>query len=323
MENQEMRQALNKVEVVGVVKEHKLNTGSNKDDKGNSNKYINGSLIVSCGDSEITVKVFVNEKNKEGKVKKTYETLQKFIDEEYVTMAKDNDNAAVVRISGSKDFVPKFSEDIFVPEGQLQCKSAINVDLGFGNIFVDTKGSIKEDDYKATFDVEMFVSKIEDEIKKQGEDEEETGRVKITGYVPSYGGKIFPITLIAGIVEDEEGEFDFAEQIKDGISEGDSVNFWGDINHLSIVEKVKKGGSLGRAKVEEKRTYINELVTTGGSVVDEEKEWDEDIIEQAVKERASDMKTKEDEAKQGKNKNKGLKSSKSTEEKKERRRPKF
>jgi hypothetical protein len=52
MANQEIRQALNKVEITGVVKEHKLASGKN--DQG---KYINGSLVIKAGEfTEVTVK---------------------------------------------------------------------------------------------------------------------------------------------------------------------------------------------------------------------------------------------------------------------------
>lgn len=314
----ENRTAMNKVELVGVVKEHQL-----KANEGNKGKYINGLLVIACGEAEVKLKVFVNEKTKEGKVKKTYETLNKFIKEEYLTMAKDKDEAAVVRVYGSGDFAPQFREELFVPENSKECKSVISVDLGFGNIYVDENNKIKEEDYKATFDIEMYVQEIEDEVKKSGDDEEETGRVKIKGCIPCYDGSAFPITLIAGTVVDEEGEFDFAEQIRDNVSEGDSMNLWGDINYISILEKKKKGGSLGRAKVEEKRTTIHELIATGGEMLDEEKEWEEEAIEKALKERAIKIKEKEDSAKQENSKGTGLKGGKDKTERPERRRPKF
>ena len=315
----ENRQAMNKVELVGVVKEQKLKEGKNEKD---NSKYINGSLVIGCGDSEVTLKVFVGEKTKENKVKKNYTTLKKFIDGEYLTMAKDKDEAAKVRVYGSGTFTPQFKEDLFVPEGTQECKSSINIDLGFGNIYVDEKGDITEEDFKAIFDVEMFVTDIEEEINKVGDEEEETGRVKVKGYVPGYNGTIFPLTVVAGKVEDEDGEFDFAEQIRDGINEGDSVNFWGDINYIKIIKKVKKGGALGKAKVEEKREYVHDLVATGGEVLEEDKEWEEENIEKAVRERTVLMKTKEDEAKSGDKKEKGLKS-KDKPERKERKRPSF
>ncbi|MGL6184742.1 MAG: hypothetical protein ACRC1T_05120 [Clostridium chrysemydis] len=313
----ENRVAMNKVELVGVVKEHQLKEGN-----GEKGKYINGSLVVACGEAEVKLKVYVGEKSKEGKPKKAYQILNKFIKEEYLTMAKDEDEASVIRVYGSGNFTPQFREDLFVPEGTKECKSSINVDLGFGNIYVDEEGKIKEDEYKATFDIEMYVQELEDEVKKNGDEEEETGRIKIKGCVPCYDGKAFPITLIAGIVSDEEGEFDFAEQIRENVSEGDSMNLWGDINYMSIIEKKKKGGSLGRAKVEDKRTTIHELITTGGEMLDEDKEWEEEGIESALKERAIAIKEKENNAEKESSKGTGLKGKDKT-DKPERKRPKF
>ncbi|MEG2786440.1 MAG: hypothetical protein RR942_01375 [Romboutsia sp.] len=315
----ENRIAMNKVDLVGVVKEHKLKKNQNEKEK----KYINGSLIINCGDSEVTLKVFVSEKTKKKTDNKTYIVLEKFINEEFLTMAKSKDEAAVVTVRGNGDFTPRLKEELFVPEGTQQCKTSVGVDLGFGNIYVDEKNKISEEDFKATFDIELYIKEIEDEVKTVGEEEEETGRAIVKGYVPCFGGSVFPITIMTGIVKDEDGEFNFAEQIRENISEGESINLWGDINYLSRVEKIKKGGSLGKAKTEEKITYIHELVATGGEVLDSDDEFDEDVIAKAVKERDIQIKEKEDEALKGNKKNKGLKKDTNKEGKKERRRLNF
>ncbi len=315
----EIRQAGNKIELVGVVKEHKLEEVINKDTK---DKQIRGSLTMKCGESEVEVRVYVGEKTKEGKVKKGFTTLKGFISGEYPTMATDAENATKVSMFGNGSFTPKFSESLYVKEGEQECRSYIQIELGFGNIKVDN--SLTEEDFKATFDIEMFVSEIEDEVKTKGDEEEETGRVVVKGYVPTYNGGIFPLQVVAGIVEDEEGSFDFAEQIKDGISEGDSVNFWGDINYLTIINKVKKGGTMGRAKTEDKKDYIHDLVAIGADILEGDSEWEEEAIEAALKERAVKMKEKEDEAKEGNKKGSGLGGKKSSgAERKERRKPTF
>jgi hypothetical protein len=277
MANQEIRQALNKVDITGVVKEHKLLSGSN--DEG---KYINGSLVVKAGKfTEISVKVFCSEFNSKGKTKKTYENLEGILNGELKTMAEVSEDEAVkVRIWGNEGFTPQFKEEIFKPKNSTDVVEKVVVDLGFGNITIDN--SVTPEDYKATFDVELFVESIEEELDDK---DEETGRVVIKGWCPVYGGSVIPLEIKAGIICDEEGEYDFAEDVRSGIDLESTINIWGDINFDTIIEKVSKGGSLGRAKVEEKRTYIHELVAVGADFVDEDDEYEIESIQQARIER--------------------------------------
>ena len=313
----ELRVAGNVVEIVGMVKEHNLKEG-----KGDSGKYINGNIVVKTGEySEQKVKVFVSEKNKEGKVKKAYETLNKFISEDLKTMVNCGEEKAteVSLWSSNKSFAPQLKEEIFAVEGNA--KTSISIDLGFGNITV--KNDITEKDYKAEFDIEMYVSEVVEEVKN----DEETGRAIIKGYVPCYGGLVFPIELIAGMIEGyEEGEeINFAEALLDAGIEGQTLNIWGSINHSKIVEKIKKGeGKLGRVKIEEKVTYVHEFVAEGGEEIeDEDKEFDEDLIRKALKERDIKIKEVEENAEKGESKNSKGKGLKTSTDGAAKRRPKF
>ena len=310
----ELRKAINNVSITGVVKEVK----DLKENKGDNGKYINGSLVVKAGSSEITVKVFVQQMTKTGNEKKAYTNLKKFIDGEFNSMATDSENPARIKIYGNGDFTPQLKEDIYVPKGKTKATSSINVDLGFGNVIVDN--DITEEEFGATFDIEMFVKDVIEEVKKVGDDEEETGRVIVKGLVPCYNGTVFPLNIVTGIIPPEEAgeeEYDFASDVRDGISQGGTINIWGNINYERIVEKKKKGGSLGKAKIEDKTTYIHELVGTGAEVLeDEDKQFDEDLIAKAVKERNNTIKEEEAKAQSedGENKGKGLKTSGSKEE---------
>ena len=97
--------------------------------------------------------------------------------------------------------------------------------------------------------------------------------------MPTYGGGVFPITLIA---ENQEGEGmgNFVEDVRDYIEEGDTVDFWGDIKFITMREKIEtKGKGIGKAKVEDKTTYIHDLILNGMEIVeDEEKQYNEDDI---------------------------------------------
>ena len=314
---QELRQGLNKIDVAGVIKEHKLNKG--KSDNGN---YINGSLVVKTGEfSEVEVKVFVNEKNKEGKVKKAYETLHNILEGKYPTMAdikgtadEIEEQATKVSIWGNNGFTPQFKEEMYKNSETGEAITKVSIDLGFGNVTIKEK--LSKEDYKAGFDIEMFVKEVVDE-EKGGE---LTGRAIIKGYIPVYGGTVIPLQIVAGIVEDEEGEFDFGEVIRGGVATGDSINVWGNIDYKSIVTKTKKGGGLGRAKIEEKREYVHDLVAVGAEIIEDvEKQFDVDAIKEALKQRTlaiEEVKNKEDKPKEeskglGKPKGAGLSGNKS------------
>jgi hypothetical protein len=281
-QTQELRKGINKIEVAGVVKEHKLKEGE-KD----GNKYINGSLVIKAGEfTEVEVKLYVGEKSKEGKIKKGYTTLKSILDEELLTMAKTSEEEAVkVRVFGNGDFTPQIREEMYVTDDNAdECKTKLSLDLGFGNVSINE--TMKPEDYKATFEVEMFIAKIENETKKVDGQDEETGRVVVKGYTPVHGGSVIPLEIKAGIIHDDDGnEINFGEQILAGVSEQSSINLWGNVDYRAIIEVVKKGGGLGVAKTEEKRTYIHDLVATGGDIIDVNKEFDAELIKQALVER--------------------------------------
>ena len=300
---QEQRQAINKIDLIGEVKEQKLKF--NKDKDGN---YINGSLVVKTGEfSEIEFKVFVKEKNKDGKTKKVFETLQKFIDGEHLTLAsckneEERGSVAKIRVFGNKEFVPHFSENIFKPKGTEEVKTRNNIELGFGTVSVDN--TLKPEDYKAGFEVEMYVTSVKEEIK----DDESTGRAIVSGWTPVYGGKVIPMEVIAGVIIDDEGEeYDFGEDILTQVEEGMTINVWGQINYETIITKTKKGGGLGKAKVEEHREYINELIMDGAEIQeDEEKEFDMELIKKAKIERDVEIENVKNEESSDNKKGKGM-----------------
>jgi hypothetical protein len=316
MANQESRQGINNITLTGAVKEHKL-TENTKD----GNKSIGGSIVIKTGEfSEIELKVFVGEKNKDGKPKKAYETLKKFITGEHLTMASAKDSEDVVskvKIFGNKDFTPHIKEEIY--KSNEEVKTTLSMNLGFGTIIVDN--SIKEEDYKAEFEIEMFVTSVTEEVKK----DETTGRAVITGWTPLYGGKVMPMKVVAGVIKDEEGnDYDFAQDILSQVEEGMTINTWGNIDYKSIITKVKKGGGLGKAKIEESREYIHDFVIEGADIQEnEEKEFDMELIKKAKIERDTEIENIRNEESKDDKKTKGLSGGVVDEKKPKRERPKF
>ena len=286
MENQDVILGKNSVEIVGIVKEQKLKPITyNKD--GKEFEAISGSLVIACGEFKtVEIRLMVNKLTKKGTVNKTYEKLQGFIQGDYLTMVDNIEEATRVKIRGNGDFTPKLEENRFANKERTEVITAPSVSLGFGNITIDN--TIPEEDFKAMVDVDVYIGSIEEEINNN---DEETGRVIMQTYLPLYakeGLDIMPLKVVAGVLPatETEDECDVAQAVRDYISEGDTVNMWIDINHERIVKKVAKGGGIGRAKIEDSTTYINEFVMIGGEPIDDvEKQFDEDFIRKALQER--------------------------------------
>lgn len=286
MENQDVVLGKNSVEIVGIVKEQKLKPITyNKD--GKEFEAISGSLVIACGEFKtVEIRLMVNKLTKKGTVNKTYEKLQGFIQGDYLTMVDNIEEATRVKIRGNGDFTPKLEENRFANKERTEVITAPSVSLGFGNITIDN--TIPEEDFKAMVDVDVYIGSIEEEINNN---DEETGRVIMQTYLPLYakeGLDIMPLKVVAGVLPatETEDECDVAQAVRDYISEGDTVNMWIDINHERIVKKVAKGGGIGRAKIEDSTTYINEFVMIGGEPIDDvEKQFDEDFIRKALQER--------------------------------------
>lgn len=303
MEN-EMRLGNNKLDIVGMVKEQKLEEVIN--DK--KEKTIRGSLVIKAGEfKEVELHVYVGEKNKKGDVKKGFTTLKGFLEGTYKTMANANDEepATKVKIYGNGDFTPNMSENLYKSKQTGEVKSTLRMNLGFGSIVIDN--SLTEEDYKAEFDIEIFVKSMIDEV--DASTNEETGRLIVEGYLPVYGGTVVPVKLYAGKVMDEDEEIDIAEGVRDMIQEGDTFAVWGDIDFEKKIIKTKRGGGIGKAKEDTKNEYINELVITGGDLVEDElKIFDEEQIRVALLERdkkIEEVKSKEDNKEEDK-KSKGI-----------------
>lgn len=286
MANTELRQAINNIKVAGAVKEQKLEVKSGEyksgDKAGQKYTYITGKLVIKAGESkEITLKCRANQLTKNGDTNKTFDTLSKFMDGTYPTMATPNvseEEATKVSVWGNGDFAPQIEDNIFVIEGEV--KESIAFKLGFGRLTI--KDNLAPEDYKAEFEVEMYVKSVEPEIK----DDQPTGRTVVKGAVPMYGGTAMPISVIAEDMMDGDEVIPFAEQVQCGVYEGQTFVFWGDIRYERIERTIRKGGSLGFAKTETEVSTVREFVAVGGDIVDDvEKAYTPEQIQAANVER--------------------------------------
>lgn len=244
-ESTNLRQAEANVEVVGIVSENKL-----EEVTVDGKTSIRGELVIQTDTINfVTFNVFVNEKKDNGEVNKTYAGI-KTVMNEYASIAKvGREEATKVSVNGQirpNSYVGK--------DGQVHV--AVRNQSSFFNRY---NGSPEDFAPHAWFEVEMCISSIAPETYTSGENAgEETGRVIVKGWVPTYNG-IEPMTLIAPV---EDG---IAEAVMDEYVPGNTVKFYGDIvNNRAVIEETVPV-KIGKPKTKVKTIYKNEMVITNAS----------------------------------------------------------
>lgn len=232
----ELREGLNKVTLIGRLKEKNLKLIS-KDGKNG----VAGDLVIETGENqEHKVKIFAYDKKENGEANALYKGFKTIYDE-YVSMAEDEENATKIVIRNGS-----FKKNDFAIAGKV----VSNVEISANFI-----QRAKEEEYepKATFETEIFYTSIKEEVDKE---EKETGRVEVKGYIVGYGGVIIPIEFVSANKEVAQYILNNFEKNKTGVIAG---------NIISTVERkkiVKEG--FGKAREEEFIKTIKEFQITGG-----------------------------------------------------------
>lgn len=274
-----LRQAKTKATAVGLLTDKKLEI---KTDPKTGEKHIEGSVTVKTSDKNfVTFNVYSKEKKTDKTENKTYAGLVTVMNE-FQSVADVGDDAA----------------DVIRANGQLNPYRGQNGNeiVGYrGSFFnrIRNKADVEPD---ATFEVEMFIQSITPEMGKDTDGEmSETGRLKISGWMPTYNG-IEPIDLIV--------PEDLADACENTYEPGQTVEFYGDIINNSIEETIEKPVAFGKPKKEVRRTYVNELIVTGGSEPYEDEEGDHvpynmATIQAAIKEREREIEEAKNKPKSG------------------------
>lgn len=269
-----MRQAENKVFIEGILSEIDIVERTyTKDDV--QNNALAGQIKVRVEQKingvdkilEIPVHVFVNEMTKKGTKNPAYESIDT-VRREFVSIASGAgvEGADRVRISGASIQMNEYWAD----ENRLSSYPRINAS------FVQR---VKRDEFtpKAQFSTELVVSKMINEVDKDGV---ETGRLKVEGILPQYGGRVDVVPFIAE-----------NPNVVDAISQywqpKDTVKVSGKLNFSSTVEIYTEEQGFGEP-IEKRRTInVSELVITGGSQTPLEGDFafNEEEIKNALAER--------------------------------------
>ena len=276
-----LRQAKTKATAVGLLTDKKMEI---KTDPKTGEKHIEGTVTVKTSDKNfITFTVYSKEKKNDKTDNKTYAGLVTVMNE-FQSVVDAGDNADYIRVNGQLNPY----------RGQNG-----NEIVGYRGSFFNRIRNIENLETDASFEVEMFIQSIVPEMGKDADGEmSETGRLKITGWVPTYNG-IEPVDLIV--------PEDLADACENTYEPGQTVEFYGEIINNSIEEIIEKPVAFGKPKKEVRRTYINELIVTGGSEpYDGDEETDKDhvpydrgAIEGAIAERNTAIEEAKNKAKSG------------------------
>ena len=203
-----LRQAKTKATAVGLLTDKKMEI---KTDPKTGEKHIEGTVTVKTSDKNfITFTVYSKEKKNDKTDNKTYAGLVTVMNE-FQSVVDAGDNADYIRVNGQLNpYRGQNGHEI----------------IGYRGSFFNRIRNIENLETDASFEVEMFIQSIVPEMGKDADGEmSETGRLKITGWVPTYNG-IEPVDLIV--------PEDLSDACENTYEPGQTVEFYGEIINNSI-----------------------------------------------------------------------------------------
>lgn len=272
-----LRQGNSKVVVTGVLAEKDLKI--EKDENGNDR--IVGYVVLKTSDTNsVRFGIRASSKTKAGADSKTYPGIKTVMDEYKSITDVGVADADIVTVSGGT-------------LNPYRSANSGNEIIAFQTNFMNREKD-KNREFGATMDVELFISGFVPEVKKVEDGVEETGRLIVKGWFPTFNG-IEPIELVAGE--------DIADALESGLEVGQTVNFFTNIINERH-EEIKEIPTLIGKKVEKRAVYKNELQIVGCSMPYEFKEdgdegevgtnglpwaYEADAIKKAIQERENQI----------------------------------
>ena len=248
-----MQQTKNIVKIEGILSEVDLKYGSFKKN-GRDMKSIGGTIKVQVEQtingetvtSEIPVHMFASALKNDGTDNPVFASIEK-IKNDYVSLASATspEEADYVRITNGN-----ISMNEYYPQGSERLVSFPRVNASFVN-------KIKKDDCKpqATFEINFVVAQKEAEVDREGN---ETGRYKIMGVIPQYGGKVDVVPFYAvsrGVID----------AVSSYWNPSDTVAAIGKLNFSSKTETYSVEVDFGEPQEKTRTINVSDLIITGGS----------------------------------------------------------
>jgi len=244
-----IRSLANMVTLSGKVTEIEIRKGNNK----NKSADISIKGEIQFGDTKAHTRKFetyVAEFNAEGKESKMYDKI--------LTFANSNDYVS--------------SKDKLIEGLKINAKF-------FNDVKVD-------EEFKGVADVEGYIQTIAPEVK--GEEEKETGRLRVTIITTDFFGNIIPVKNIIVPADLREG-------FEEGYQEGQTAKLFVDFIVNQSEGKPVKAGGLGKQRVTQGKSYVEMIVTGADPAFDEDDEMG--ISPEAIRIALSERKSKLDDLK--------------------------
>ncbi len=262
-----LRQSKTAVNIEGILSSMNLEETTTP----NGGKAIKGNLVIKVDDTNsISVGVYCAEMTSAGEKNKAYDGIMT-VKNEYKSIAEVGEEAAD-RIHTKADFNTYRNQEN---------KDVVNYK---SNFFTRVTRELKP---QRTFKCEAFITSKSWEIVN----DEQTGRLKVTGIVPGYNGTINILNMICPV----SSEFDenFAENANDLFEVGQTYELNGEIVNARVEKK--KQAALGQLQSEV--SYKNELIITGsGNAYPEEIAYSAEAIKLAMTEYETTQKQNRDKA---------------------------
>lgn len=266
-----MKQSINNVTIEGIVSEVNIRDI----DKGDK-KYIAGDVIVKVPMKDgsfnmIPVGFISADKKKDGTPNQNYARLQNLKNFNSIAALGKEEGATKVQIRGAN-----LQENLFLPQGAQEVVSTIKINSNFFTKITNEANYNPE----ASFNVTTCILKMEDEARN----EEETGRLIVTGALIGYADK----AEIVRFVVEEKANIDF---ITSHWKVGDTVRIGGDLRFTEEIVEQEQEVGFGEAETRRFTRRRKEFVIKRGSAegLDEEEAFNYEEVKKSLKDRVDRM----------------------------------
>lgn len=248
-----LREAKNVVEISGYLSEMDIEP-KNYVKNGATVEAIGGSIKIRViqslgGDAkptvlEVPVHLFSGKYTKSGAINPSYKNIKELSENAVSIAAAGGENGADwVRIKGARLGMNEY----YTQDGRLVSFPRIQASF--------VTRTRKDGDSQAVFRIEMMVVSKTEEVDREGN---ETGRIKVIGAVPMYGGKVDAISFYTGSPR-------VAEAISQYWDNGKTYTAVGRLNFSAKTEKTQVPSDFGEVMVTERTVNVSEALITGGS----------------------------------------------------------
>ena len=283
-----LKQAENSVKIEGILSEIDLKTGSSSKN-GKPIEYIGGSIKVRVNqilngentELDIPVYMFANKLKNDGGPNPAYASIERVMNEYVSIAAAGIDAADRVRITNANIRMNEY----YGQGGNLNSYPRINAS------FVTKVTDLSKFNPEATFSVVFMIAAMGYETDKDGVQND--NKFKIRGILPQYGGKVDVVDFYATSPS-------VISAVSSYWSEKDTVKINGKLNFTSAVEERMVEVDFGEPRMERRTISVSELIITGGTQtpLDGDFAFDEDEINEALRERQATLAAMKEKAKE-------------------------